>query len=188
MNPYAIIGALIAAIALVLGGVHVGKKLERETWQAERIELLSAHAADLSTEFKRYERMVNFNNEKARKASEAHAKELADQKIANDATVARTKLAGGLRINASACRAKDAGAPAAPGAGRPDGQAAGPGAPPGQADRRLQEEALDETVRLPTEVENDLFDLAEDADKLATQLRNLQKWVRDNGLYGPATK
>jgi len=183
MNPYTIIGALLLLIVTALGGAHIGKKLEREKWQAEKIEMQSKQVAELATEFNRYERMVNFNNAKARKASEDHAKELAAQKTAHAATVARTRAAGGLRIDRAACAAKDPAAAQGPGAGRPDGRAAGAEPPPGSADRNLQAEVG--SIRLPTEVENDLFDLVEDADKLATQLRNLQKWVRDNGHYGP---
>ena len=120
---------------------------------------------------------------KARKASEDHAKQLSDQKLAFDATVARKRAAGGLRIDRAACEAKDARAPATASAGRLDGATAIAGLLSEHADRRLQEEIA--SIRLPTEIENDLFDLVEDADKVATRLRNLQKWVRDNWLYGP---
>lgn len=182
MNPYTIIGALLLLIATALGGAHIGKKLEREKWQAEKIELQAEHTKAIEAEFNRYARMVDFNNAKARKASEDYAKALATQKTAHDGTVARARAAGGLRIDAAACKAKDPTAAKSSGSGRPDGSGAGTGPLPESLDRNLQAEVG--SIRLPTEIENDLFDLVEDADKLATQLRNLQKWVRDNGHYG----
>lgn len=182
INPYAIIGALLLLIVTALGGAHIGKKLEREKWQAEKIQMQAEHTKAIEAEFDRYARMVKFNDAKARKASEDHAKELDAQKTAHVATVARTRAAGGLRIDRAACAAKDAATSQGSGTGRPDGSAAGAEPPPGSPDRNLQAEVG--SIRLPTEVENDLFDLVEDADKLATQLRNLQKWVRDNGHYG----
>ncbi len=182
MNPYTIIGALLLLIATALGGAHIGKKLERQEWQNKKIVSLEKYNADLATEFNRYDRMVKFNEAQARKASADYAKALAAQEATHDEVVARKRAAGGLRIDRATCATKDAATTEGPSASRPDGSGSRASLFPESADRHLPEEVA--TIRLPTDVENDLFDLAEDADKLATQLRMLQKWVKDNGHYG----
>lgn len=166
INPYTIIGGLLLLIAVAFGGAHVGKKLERESWQKKEIALLAQAQDDLTKEFQRYERMVKFNEAKSVKAADDHAKTIQNLKTQHDATVAGIRRTGGLRLPGTVCKAPNPGASATPGAVESDDATAG-------------------TVRIPERVEERLFGIAEDADRLAEQLRSLQKWIRDNGLYGP---
>lgn len=182
INPYTILGGLLLLIATALGGAHFGAKLEREEWQRKEIVTLAKAADDLQKEFVRYERMVKFNEAKSVKAANDHEKIIQDLKGQHAAAVADSRRTGGLRIPRSTCTRQDSGTAAAPSAVEPDGSAASAGLAHAGADGSVQE---DTSVRLPPQLENDLFDIAEDADKLAEQLRSLQKWVRDNGLYGP---
>lgn len=166
INPYTIIGAILLLIGVSFGGAHIGAKLEREEWQKKEIVTLAKAAGELQKEFVRYERMVKFNEAKSAKAADDHAKTIQNLKTQHDATVAGIRRTGGLRIPRSTCTRQDPGTATAPGAVEPDDAAAS-------------------TVRLPERVEERLFGIAEDADRLAEQLRSLQKWIRDNGLYGP---
>lgn len=185
MNPYTILGALALLIAAYFGGQYHGKKIESASWLAKEVVTQKKHEAELVAEFKRHVRAEDFNKAKARKAADNYEEIIAKQKVDSDVAVAAAKRSGGLRIPGSVCPKGPARPTLAAGTGQPD-VTAGAVLPPGSPDRNLSEEVG--SIRLPTEIENDLFDLAEDADKLATQLRHLQKWVRDNGLYGPATE
>lgn len=167
MNPYTIIGGLLLLIVVAFGGAHVGKKLEREVWREKETALLAQQSKDLAAEFQRYERMVNFNNAKSAKAAEDHEKAIAQITATHTSIVADIRRSGGLRISGAVCKAKDATATTATSAIEPDAETPG-------------------TVRIPEQVEERLFGIVEDADKLSEQLRALQKWVRDAGLYGPA--
>lgn len=188
MNPYTILGGVLLLVAVAFGGAHVGKKLEREAWQAKEIATLNKHNEAIAAEFKRYERMVKFNNAKTVKAADDHAKEIIAQKSSHDAAVARERAAGGLRIARSACTVKTPGAAASASALKSDGASPATGAfprPAGEGVQVVDDQTVHDSIRLPETIETDLFNLVEDADKLATQLRNLQKWIRDNALFGP---
>lgn len=163
-NPYAWAAGLALMIAVALGGVQTGRKLERATWQARELAAAKQHAYDLAAAAEQIQRAHNFNNAKARKASEDHAKALSDLSSKYAADLAAIRAAGGLRIPASACAGT---APANQGtsAGRPD-------------------EASAATVQLPERIESRLFAMTKRADELAEQLRALQGWVKDNGHYG----
>jgi hypothetical protein len=160
-NPYAWAAGLALMIAVALGGVQTGRKLERSTWQARELAAAKQHAYDLAAAAEQIQRAHNFNNAKARKASEDHAKALSDLSSKYAADLAAIRTAGGLRIPASAC----ASAAQSASAGRPDESSAA-------------------TVQLPERIESGLFALTKRADELAEQLRALQGWVRDNGHYG----
>jgi hypothetical protein len=57
----------------------------------------------------------------------------------------------------------------------------------GQADTAGDErnhEAAAGTVRLPITLENNLFDLADDADEIVEQARACQQWIKQHGFYG----
>lgn len=164
MNPYLILASLALLIAVAFGGAHVGKKLEREAWQAEKIALQATHNDALVAEIDKRGRDQKFNEAKARKATENHEKALSnlDQKYAIE--IAATRRAGGLRIPANVCPAKAAGGEQTASAGRPDEGAA--------------------TIQLPERVETDLYALTKRADEMAEQLRALQGWIVDNGFYG----
>lgn len=164
-NPTMILAAVLLLIATLLGGASLGMKYERQKWQAEKIELEEAKARELQTEFTRYARAHKFNEEKARKATETHEKALADLGAKHLADVAAIKRAGGLRIPANVCPRQNTGT----------AEASGP---------RGFDESAAASIRLPTAIEDDLFGIVHDADKLSEQLRALQGWIRDNGFYG----
>lgn len=170
MNPYTLFGGLLLLIAAAFGGANVGKKLERQVWQKERLLMGAEHEKQIKAEFRQYATDVALQQAKARKASEDHEKALQLQDQKHRDLVADIQRSGGLRIRApAACRQ---GPPAV-------GEAAGTS-------------GLDEgpagTIRLPADVERGLFELAGRADKMSEQLRALQGWVRDNGMYGPSTE
>lgn len=167
MNPYAILGGLLLALALYFGGTSVGKRLERAKWQEKELATAAKTEAQLVAAQDKYVRLKNFNEATARKASADHEKAISDLTRQYDAARAAIRAAGGMRVSRSICASPDNGATAAPGAGRPDDPAAG-------------------TVALPPDVEAKLLQLTQEADALAERLRALQMWIKGAGLYGPA--
>ena len=167
MNPYAILGGLVLLIAAYFGGEYRGAKIERAEWQKEKIAMEAVHKEQIKSDFRQYAADVATHQHQARKASETYEKALAVQDQKHRTIVADIRRAGGLRIPAPAsCRQGPAAAGEAASAGGLDEGPAG-------------------SVRLPLEVEANLFGLAGDADKVSEQLRALQGWVRANGFYGP---
>jgi hypothetical protein len=165
MNPYAIIGGLLLLIAVYFGGSHVGRKLERSNWQAEKIALQNAQHDALVAEMGKRGRDQKFNEAKARKATETHEKALSDLDQKYAAEIAADRRAGGLRIPANVCAGKTAGAEQTAGASGPD-------------------DASASTVQLPDRTQADLYVLIKRADELAERLRALQAWVKASGGYG----
>lgn len=164
MNPYTIIGGLVLLIAVALGGVQTGRKLERGTWQAKELATANAAQLALSDAIERAQRIQQFNEAKARKATEDHEKALTELSADYARRIAIIRAAGGLRISRTVCDA-----PAA----------ADKGASPGRPDA-----AGAATVELPQETQRRLFELAKSADELAEQLRSLQSWASETGHYG----
>lgn len=165
LNPYAIIGALILFIAVTLGGVHTGRKLERATWQAKELATAAETETALLAEHAKYVRLQKFNEATARKVSADHEQAIHDLTKQYDAARAAVRAAGGLRVSRAICADPHAATTEGAGAGRPD-------------------EGTAATVALSPEVEKRLFDLAEEADELAERLRALQSWVKASGHYG----
>lgn len=143
------------------GAAHVQADWNREQLVRSRAEstLLRKHAEDIGKQAKLY-RDINL------KVSQDHENELQTLRLARDLDRAAIDRAGGLRIPAPAC---------------PD-PAAAPAKTNGASGR---DEVGTGTVRLPREVENRLWALADDADEVSAQLRSCQAWIRDNGFYGP---
>jgi hypothetical protein len=164
----AALAVLVALILSFLGGSHIGKKLERQVWQKERIVMLAQHAKDIGDQFNKHDQQVKLNDAKARKAADTYENAIDQITKHAAADIAAVKRAGGLRIAAPP-----------PHACRLAATAEGPGAV------ESHEEAAS-TVRLPQPVEDGLFGIAADADQVSEQLRALQAWIRDNGHYGQA--
>jgi hypothetical protein len=165
MSPYAILGGLLLVIAAAFGGEHVGRKLERSTWQAKEIAAAAATQQALIAAQDRYVRLQKFNEATARKASADHEKAIADLTAQYDAARAAIRAAGGLRISRTVCT--DPGATSANGSGSSGSDAASAA-----------------TVQLPDRTQEDLYALVKRADELAERLRALQTWVRASGGYG----
>ena len=163
INPYAIIGGLVLLIAVVLGSVQTGRKLERSTWQAKEVVTLEAARVELAAAHAKNARIQSFNEANARKASAQHEQAISDLTKNYAKARADVRAAGGLRIPASICTAT---------------------APPEGASTSGLNEGSPGTVALPRETESRLFDIAQQADQLSEQLRSLQGWVKASGFYG----
>lgn len=158
MTPYTIIAGIVLLIAVGLGGVQTGRKLEREEWQRKELIAAKAHAVALEEAHTKYVRAQKFNEEKARKASKDHEKAISDLGKQYATALDAIRADGGLRIP-SPCNGTEG-----PGASGPN-------------------ESRPGTVKLPDRIESDLFKMTERADKLAEQLRALQNWIKENGHY-----
>lgn len=156
MNPYKLLGGLLLAIGLCAGGEHVGRKLERSTWQAKEL----ATAVKTHNE---YLAAQSANEASARKASADHEQAISDLTRQYDAARAAIRAAGGLRIPRAVCD----GTTIAASAGRPD-------------------DTTTATIALPDETQRRLLELSQEADALSERLRALQAWVHGAGLYGPS--
>lgn len=156
------IAAYTAAVAI--GSWHTGAKLARSDCQAEKIALQQAQQKAIIDQVAKNDAILKDQQAKARKASDDHEKALSDLQTKYDAAIAANRAAGGLRVSRSVCDQPPA-SPKTTSAGGPD-------------------EAGARTVELPQRVEDDLYALTKRADELAEQLRALQQWIRDNGLYG----
>lgn len=164
------LGAALALAGLFAWGANhfedKGRQLERAGWLAKEvaekqadIALERKHAADMAALKDHYEAI-------GRTTSENHENELAQLRLERDADRRRADAAGGLRILAPACPA--GGTVAATEAAGTSGR----------------HEAGTRSIRLPQQVENDLWAIADDADEVSAQLRACQSWIRANGFYG----
>lgn len=161
-NPWLILGAIVAAIALATGSFVGGAKYEKGQ-QARRdmaIEQGKTRAVLRAMENNTAEQLAN--EAKARKASKDHASELS----AIRAEFERAST-GGLRITADACRSLAPATAEAASTSRPDAATTG-------------------SIALPAAVEWRLRELAREADETLAIARALQEWIIANGFYGPA--
>jgi hypothetical protein len=167
---------IVLAVVLALGALAAyganhfeakGRALERADWLAKQVREQQADAALVARHDADMRAIEDKHQQIERTTSEKHEQELAQLRRERDADRRRADAAGGLRIPAPACPAGStvAGTEAASAGGR---DAAGPG-----------------TVRLPQQVENDLWVIADDADEVSAQLRACQGWILANGFYGP---
>ncbi|HEY1089469.1 MAG TPA: hypothetical protein VGE47_00110, partial [Burkholderiaceae bacterium] len=101
-NPYAWVAGFVLVIAVALGGVQTGRKMERSHWQLKEIRATERHALELASAIERAQRIQSFNEAKARKASADHEKALSELGSKYAADLAAVRAAGGLRIPASA--------------------------------------------------------------------------------------
>lgn len=167
LNPWALFGGLLILIATAFGGAHVGKKLEREAWQAERLQLVAKQSADTAKKAREYADDIADQRTKERKAAQSYETALDSLDKAYRVRIADSDRRGGLRIAV------------------PKSQCAGPAKAGEAAGPQLADEEATTLVRLPGDVERNLFALAASADKVVAQCQALQDWVIDNGLYGP---
>jgi hypothetical protein len=160
-------GAL-GLLAMLLAGAAFhfearGRAAADVEWLAKMNSLRAAYAQKDAADQLRYQRIE-------RETSEQHETELAALRRDRDIDRRRADAAGGLRIDARAC---------APAGSAGTTETAG-------AERR-DEPASPATVRLPLQVENDLWAAADAADEVSAQLRACQGWIRSNGFYGTAS-
>lgn len=159
---------VLACLGSYIYGEGVGAKKERVLWQGREIKRVSNIADTAIKHTGDVVEGVTKDNEIERKANvqhEAALEELRKVRAANRDLIA---AAGGLRIAATACtgRGNTSTETFTPSPGSSDGTVTG-------------------TIALPREVDEDLQDTADEADRILEQARTCQGWIRDQGFYGP---
>lgn len=167
INPYAIIGGLVLLIAVVLGSIQTGRKLERSTWQAKEAVTLEAARVELAAAHAKNARIQSFNEANAREASAQHEQAISDLTKNYAKARADVRAAGGLRIPASICTSS--------------------GSTEGTGTSGFNE-GSPTSVPLPDRIADNLLELTYKADQVVEQLRSLQFWVKANGHYGEPDK
>jgi hypothetical protein len=153
LGPYIGIIKAAAGIAVVVGAFGAGIKVERDHLTAERADELRS---ELQTNRLAQRAAATINV----KVIRDHEKQIATLSDALRTMRSSSDAAGGLRVPRSIC---DGFAGTASASGR-DGGIAG-------------------TVKLPDQVENDLWQLVDDAAKVTAQAQACQQWIAGNGFY-----
>ena len=165
LNPWVILGIVLLWIAS-LGAVgwkanEIGHKTERSDWlNKENAELVAANKKiqDLQNDARKTEQ------EHAARLAEigaAHAKEMVDKEAQRRRDLAAIRD-GALKLRIASSRI-------CPGGSSPSETGPTPGERDGAA-----------TVELPQQITSDLFDLANDADQVADQLRACQGVIQSD--------
>ena len=160
----AVLALLALAAALYFAGVSSGKQSVQSKWDADKLLAANVERALLRQHAEKVAALVEKHNSNNLKVSQYHEQELDALRRGHDADRAAVDRAGGLRISAAACRDLATGSEAAGAIVADEGAAA--------------------TIRLPREIENDLWNQAAACDALSAQVRGLHEWVRINGFYG----
>jgi len=162
-----VLATIGAGFLIYRAGAHAGQLEERNEWQnleeARRLgalDLAMAHSREITELQKKY-------NTINRTLEENYETEIANLHRDRDADRAAADRAGGLRIAAPACPTGGAGTGT---------EAAGVG---------QRDETPAATVRLPQQIEDDLWAAANLADEVTETARACQAWIRANGFYGP---
>ena len=168
-----VVALVLAGLLLAWGawtlyghGYDTGALAEREKTAkaitAATDKLRAAHAAEVK-------RLAGIHQQVNEKVSHDHDQAIADLRRERAADIRDAERRGGLRISAGVCRDTSGTLALAEGALRHHEETAG-------------------TIRLPQQVEADLWALAGDADEVTEQLRACQAWITASGFYGqPAT-
>ena len=169
MNPSALLGGLLLAVAAYFVGHYTGdtagETRERATWQTKEIKQKEAYTTALRAEIAKRTSDQLAHQASARKASTVYETALAAKDETYAAKVADLQRRGGMRIPAPACPRTLAATAEATGSGK-------------------SHEVAPATVALPEQTQQQLLALTSEADQISEQLRALQGWVRDNGFYG----
>lgn len=164
--------AVLAGVVLVLGaaaliflkGHAAGADHVQMKWDADKLLAANVERAMLRQHAEKVAALIEKHNSTNLKVSQHHEQELDALRRGHDADRAAVDRAGGLRISAAACR--------------------DPAARPEAASAVVADEGAAATIRLPREIENDLWNQAAACDALSAQVRALHEWVRLNGFYG----
>lgn len=167
MNPYVILGLVIAWVASLAGVGYwqngAGHTAERVTWQArENTELQAANAKIFELEEAARAAEAAHTTE-LDKIAQRHQREIADAEVQKEADVAAAR-AGRIVLRIPA-PCKD------PNGGEGTAATAAPGVGDGGA-----------TAELPREITANLYALADDADKVVRQLAECQAVVVEDRL------
>lgn len=164
-----ILGGVVLSLLACLGsywyGQSVGEQLERSSWEtreagraANTATVAIQHTSDVI-------KQVQQDNEIERKSNEDY-ETVMDQLVAAQADNRRlVRLTGGLRIDAQACAGRGAAATSSEAAST----GVSPGTDPG-------------TIALPSEIDADLQDSADEADRILERYRSLRSWCFEQGF------
>lgn len=144
-----------------------GVMAERAIWQKKERQLLLDQAELRRIHTAEMRRIAGLHQQVNEKVSQDHEQAITDLRRDRAADIRAAEQRGGLRISAGVCRGE---AGAGTEAARPGGR----------------DEETTGTVRLPQQVEADLWALAGDADEVTEQLRACQSWITRQGFYGQA--
>lgn len=173
--------ATLVITILVLGGVSwvlydAGRDAGTDSVQAKWDKAEAAHATAATAARVAYNARLETDRLKQiannLKVSKDHDQEIEKLRRARDADRAAVDRAGGLRIPAPTCSSNR------PVAGAPSAEAASTS---GRDDTGAG------TIRLPHQIESDLWALADDADEVSARLRACQAWIVSQHFYGPGS-
>jgi hypothetical protein len=163
INPWAIVGALVLLTSVGFGGAAVGRKIERTGWQEKEIKTAQASQKTLSDAIANAQRIQLNQDATARKVVTTYENALSDLSKKYSAAVAIGKSSG-LRVSRAICDASPLPTVGASTVSTDDGTA--------------------DTVLLPSQLTESLYDAAKRADEATEQLRGLQEWIKAAGYYG----
>lgn len=169
MTPYLWalkIGAVGVFLILVFAAGHrSGAKAVQRDWDASTLKFTQEQNRLLQENAQKVADLVEKQKETNLAVTQDHERALLEIRTKYDADIAAVRATGGLRLPRSICTGS-----VATGA-----QAASPG----------ERDAADSgTVKLPDQVETNLFSEARRADEIVEQLRSCQNWIRSNQFYG----
>lgn len=159
---------ILACLAAYVYGNHQGVQQERGVWEGRERQRANNVANTAVTHVGKVVEEVKQDQEIERKANERHEAALEELRKSRNAYRVLVAEHGGLRIAANACAGRDpvTTGPITSSPGSSDGTVTG-------------------TIALPKEVDEDLQDSADEADRILEQARTCQGWIRDQGFYGP---
>lgn len=162
--PYRILAGIVLLLAFGAGCMNVGIKWERADWLEKEAARQQNEKDAILDRVAENERIQRENDAKNRAISADYENRLAVLRKASAADRAAVNAAGGLRVPRSICDSPAAGTETAGDRGR--------------------DETLTGTIRLPEQVEGDLWAFADDADEIVEQARACQQWILKHGFYG----
>lgn len=162
--------AKIGAVGVLIIGVgmsahRAGKNSVQAAWDSDKAQRIAAQAALVETHGKEITALKAKQDATNLKVSEDHENALEEMGRNYDDRVAAVRAAGGLRIPRSVCTGS---------AGTTTKTASNSG----------RNEEVAGTVKLPDEIESNLFSEARRADEIVEQARACQNWIRQQGFYG----
>lgn len=167
MNPWLLmakIGAVGVFMVVVFATGHrSGAKAVQRDWDASRLQIAQDQNRLLQENAQKIADVVEKQKETNLTVAQDHERALLEIRTKYDADIAAARAAGGLRLPRSVCSASTGAQTTSP--GERDADTSG-------------------TVKLPDQVEAELFSEARRADEIVEQARSCQNWIRLNQFYG----
>lgn len=165
-----IVAALIGIVAtgIYSTGYSHGEERKQVEWDKDAKRLAAAQKIADAQQQDKFDRLAEDHRKHNIEVSNEH--QIAEDKLRSDLALSRAavRAAGGLRIPTSVCPGPAKGGAEAGSDGRHDADVAG-------------------TVALPPEIDEDLQDSADEADRVTEIARACQSWVRKHGFYSAAS-